>query len=74
MEKGLYCVSLLNKINDLTLLKIKLDERLEQTEDDIVVLRDTQIYKDVSSDLKYKHVLYMKNCSSYKEYFLNLWK
>jgi hypothetical protein len=61
-DNNLFCSSLLVKIGDLTNLKTKYEDKLDQASDDFEYRRDMEIYKDISSDLKYKHTLYRNRC------------
>lgn len=70
----LYCSSLLNQIGDLTLLKIKYEDKLDQLSDDFEYRRDMEIYKDISSNLKYKNTLYRNDCMGYKTFLSALFR
>lgn len=71
-DKDLYCSSLWNRISDLVLLKIKYEERLETSEDELTHKRDYEVYKDLKSDLKFKHNLYQKDCGGFGAYLVSL--
>jgi hypothetical protein len=48
-DKNLYCSSLLVKIGDITNLKTKYEDKLDQASDDFEFRRDMEIYKDISN-------------------------
>ena len=64
-KQSSYCISLSTKINDLSILKTKYEEKLDQASDDFEYRRDIELYKDIKSNLKYKHTLYKNNCIGY---------
>ncbi len=68
------CSSLLNQIGDLTLLKIKYEDKFDQISDDFEYRRDMEFYKDISSNLKYKHTLYRNECMGYKSFLSALFR
>jgi hypothetical protein len=73
-DQDLYCSKLWNRISDLTLLQIKYEEKLETYQDEFTHKRDHEVYKDLKSDLKYKHLLYRKDCVGFGAYLISLMK
>jgi len=73
-DKDLYCSKLWSKISDATMLKMKYKQDLETSKNDFDFKRDYEIYRDIKSDLKYKHLLYQKDCVGFGSYLISLMK
>lgn len=74
MDNDLFCRNLISKIADLSLMKVKYENKAVESQDEIDHIHNYEIYKDIKSDLKYKKLLYRNHCTLYFPYFSYLSK
>ncbi len=71
-EKLIYCSKLREKLDKLTLLSIKYEEKAIESLNDDEFKKNYNIYQDITSNLKYKEDLYINKCSKYHIYLSKL--